>query len=317
MKIAQKLLILRRLTDERILPLITADYMLLGLPYYENPGDTLIWEGTLEMLKKCPYQCVQTYGCGRCKYVPQGKETVIIVLGGGFFGDLWRPGWQNVMNVISHYPDNPIVILPQSIFYKNEMTLNKDAKVLKTLKKLTICVRDTKSFEFANKQFGGDVRLAPDMAFYANVERFRQSLPPTTTNGRRLYLLRQDQESNEHGVNIVGEDVDCQDWPTMSGQRPRSLKRISKIVKFLKKHMSVVVGEKMETILYRRFAKDILLRSAVEFLNPYNEVYSTRLHGALLSTLLGKRVFAIDNNYGKISGCLELWLNDCDNCTIL
>lgn len=33
--------------------------------------------------------------------------------------------------------------------------------------------------------------------------------------------------------------------------------------------------------------------------------------------MLGKKVFAIDNSYGKLSGCLNEWFKDCDNCTIL
>lgn len=75
MRIAQKLTYLRKTIDERVLPLISADYVFWGLPYYDNPGDTLIWEGTIEMLKKCPHKCLGTFGCGRCRPVPIEKKS--------------------------------------------------------------------------------------------------------------------------------------------------------------------------------------------------------------------------------------------------
>lgn len=315
MRIAQKLTNLRKTIDERVLPLINADYVFWGLPYYDNPGDTLIWEGTIEMLKKCPHKCIGTFGCGRCRPVPIEKKIVILVAGGGFFGDLWRPGWENIMDTISCYPDNPIIILPQSICYEKEDALVHDAEIFKTLKNLTICVRDRKSLQFAIRQFGNDVRLVPDMAFYADIGRFKRFERPS--NGRRLYIVRHDKERSENAEEITGEDVDCGDWPIMTDNRPRSLKRISKIVKFFKKHVALSLGERIECFLYRCFAKDIALKGAVEFISAYDEVYSTRLHGAILAAMLEKNVFVLDNNYGKLSGCFNEWLNDCDSCTVL
>lgn len=43
---------LRTIIEEKLTPLIDNDYVLYGLPYYNNIGDTLIWEGELEFLKK-------------------------------------------------------------------------------------------------------------------------------------------------------------------------------------------------------------------------------------------------------------------------
>lgn len=47
---------------------------------------------------------------------------------------------------------------------------------------------------------------------------------------------------------------------------------------------------------------------AVEFMQPYGEVYSTRLHGGILAFLLGKQVKLIDNSYGKVSAIYKTWL---------
>lgn len=49
------------------------------------------------------------------------------------------------------------------------------------------------------------------------------------------------------------------------------------------------------------------------FVNSYNYIYTTRLHIAILATLLEKPCTFIDNNYGKNSGFYQTWLNDIDD----
>lgn len=39
-------------------PLIDNDYVYLDLPYYNNLGDVLIWEGTKCFLQTLPYKCL-------------------------------------------------------------------------------------------------------------------------------------------------------------------------------------------------------------------------------------------------------------------
>jgi pyruvyl transferase EpsO len=39
-------------------------------------------------------------------------------------------------------------------------------------------------------------------------------------------------------------------------------------------------------------------------------VVTDRLHGVLLALHLGRRVIAVDNNYGKLSSYLDTWLTD-------
>lgn len=55
---AEKVAQLRALLCDTLLPLINNDYIFLDIPYYSNPGDTLIWEGTECLLKECSYKCL-------------------------------------------------------------------------------------------------------------------------------------------------------------------------------------------------------------------------------------------------------------------
>lgn len=48
---------LRSVVGSVLTPLIDNDYVYLDLPYYENLGDLLIWEGTLNFLKETGHKC--------------------------------------------------------------------------------------------------------------------------------------------------------------------------------------------------------------------------------------------------------------------
>lgn len=64
-------------------PLITHDYVLLDLPYYDNIGDTLIWEGTKEFLKTLPYRCLYYASKDSFRYRKLSVDTIILLSGGG------------------------------------------------------------------------------------------------------------------------------------------------------------------------------------------------------------------------------------------
>lgn len=90
MKATEKISQLKKIIAELLTPLVNSDYVLLDVPYYTNIGDTLIWEGTRELLKTLPYKCLYTASVETYKYRPLPKDTVILLQGGGNFGDLWH-----------------------------------------------------------------------------------------------------------------------------------------------------------------------------------------------------------------------------------
>lgn len=315
MKVKDKVDYLSSLIDKKVLPLITSDYVFWGLPYYVNPGDTLIWEGALQMLKKSPHKCLGTCGWDDYKYVPLSEETVILVIGGGFFGDVWRKAWDNVMNTITLYPKNPIVILPQSVYYESPEIAKSDAERLSKLEKLTICTRDQQSFEYAQNTFTNPVMLVPDLAFHCNLKKLN-CFSRHQTN-RILYLKRKDKELPSCINDIQGENVDQRDWPMMFGESSLSLRIISRLISECSKIRNVNIRKKSITWLYKYGNRNVIIRDAVRFISPYKEIHTTRLHVMVLSFLLEKKVYILDNSYGKISGCYKAWLSDVDNITLV
>ena len=303
------LLRLRKELEGTILPLITSDYVLWGLPYYDNPGDTLIWEGALNLLRKCKYRCVGTCGWNDYRHVPLRKDIVILIIGGGFFGDVWRKAWDIVMNTVTLYPDNPVVILPQSIYYNNIQIAYDDASRLSALKRLTICTRDTASFEYARKYFQNNILFCPDLAFYCDVEKlFRHSLPE---KDKILFLKRNDKEQPASLPDVKRKNMDYRDWPSMEGKISFSDRVLNKIIYGLTRVNRNRKLDCLATAIYKYCKRNITIRDAVRFISAYRIVYTTRLHAMILSFLLNKEVYIVDNSYGKVSGCYKSWLSEC------
>ena len=55
------------------------------------------------------------------------------------------------------------------------------------------------------------------------------------------------------------------------------------------------------------YYRPITIAYGKEFINQYDVVYSTRLHGGILSWLLGKKCFLIDNSNHKIAAFYATW----------
>ncbi|WP_302323746.1 polysaccharide pyruvyl transferase family protein [Bacteroides congonensis] len=52
-------------------------------------------------------------------------------------------------------------------------------------------------------------------------------------------------------------------------------------------------------------------------MSNYDKVYTTRLHVAILSILLGKTFVFFDNSYGKNKFFYETWLKDIDDANFV
>lgn len=62
--------------------LIDNEYIFIDLPYYSNIGDTLIWKGTEDVLKKVPYKCLYRASYQTFQYMELSQDVIIIMMGG-------------------------------------------------------------------------------------------------------------------------------------------------------------------------------------------------------------------------------------------
>ena len=104
-------------------------YALLDFPSYANVGDSAIWLGAWKCLTaltgRPPVHC-----CDWKRYDPnllrrQLGDGTIFLSGGGNFGDLWESLQRFRERVVEDFPDNPIVLLPQSIHFEQRENLDR------------------------------------------------------------------------------------------------------------------------------------------------------------------------------------------------
>lgn len=301
---------LEAIIRELVVPLIDNDYILLDLPYYSNIGDTLIWKGTETFLSCLPYKCLGRSSYQTFLFPELSNNTIILMNGGGNWGDLYAPHNQLRREVVKRYPENKIIILPQTVYYEGARNACLDAKVFRKHKKLTICARDRYSYNFLRRfDFSKNIILVPDMAFCIDNEVLR--LLSYKSTGKDLVFKRVDKEKSSMSVldrYLSGRRYDISDWPLYEGNDPKA----DRLYALLRQgRLSDADRYAIETYLPERF------REGVEHISKYERVFSNRLHGAILAILLGKETFILDNSYGKNSQYYNTWLKGTDNIHLM
>lgn len=308
MKHSYKINQLRKYLEESLLPMIDADYVLLDLPYYYNVGDILIWEGTEALLSKVSHACVGKASADTFTFPELKPDTIILLQGGGNFGDLYYRHQKFRLSVIQRYPKNRIIVLPQTVYYNSPQIASKDAAIMRQHEHLTICARDTFSYKFLRDfRFSDNIMMLPDMAFCIDCQKLSAMIPDdSNAHGKTLVFKRLDCEladSEELSALVETKEHDVHDWETV--EHPNS-KWEQDLVKMLYNNPSPdfnAVNEYAESVL-----KPELIESGVGLIGRYSKVYTTRLHAAILAILLGKEVRILDNSYGKLSNYFETWI---------
>ncbi|MCS2583389.1 polysaccharide pyruvyl transferase family protein [Bacteroides sp. BFG-551] len=310
MNAQEKIKELRAIINKELLPLIDHDYVYLDLPYHPNIGDTLIWEGTCLFLKQTKYKCL--YSTDIVRYIPKKWDikTLIFLHGGGNWGDLYREHEEFRKKIIQSYPNNKIIIFPQTVFYENTVTLNEDMAFYSHYPNVIICARDRTSYDFLKKYLSNNtILLVPDMAFFIDAQKYSKG----EKKGRTLYLERTDKELVKDGsLNCIPQNAEKHDWPTYEIV-PLKYKLIDiafGIPKRVIQQFDLQIAYKITDFKRKHFYRMWYVKSGIHFLDKYEKIYTTRLHVMILGILLNKKIYVVNNTSGKIFNFYNTWLND-------
>ena len=284
-------------------PLIKGDYIFLDLPYHGNIGDTLIWKGTESFLRELPGKCLGKHSKDTFDFRSLPQDCTILLFGGGNLGDIWREHQEFRLEVMRVYPDNSIIVLPQTVFYENKELLLADVEKMNKHEHLTICARDKTSAKILeDNNFKGKLLTVPDMAFCINPEEIKAEIEPADKD--TLILMRKDKE-----IQLVDseeyQNVSFEDWPEIKESGAQAWHHL----------MTHTPEESDDYFVNEYFPQRI--DSGIKFVSSYKEVYSTRLHVSILRLLLDLPVVMLDNSYGKNKSFYKSWLQDTELATML
>jgi pyruvyl transferase EpsO len=278
-------------------------YVLWDFPNYPNVGDSAIWEGETKSLQGFfgrPPLHVCELSLDSDELPALCVKTQIILNGGGNLGDLWEGIQLFRERVVREYPNNKIVQMPQSIYFKDQSKRERCSQVFSAHSNLVIMARDHTSYEIAKTLHDGKTELVPDMAL--SLGFIPRPCKPTVPI---FLLLRTDKEKLvTEGTEILAK-LKVDDWNKEPFcYKTRLLRLIIRIER--KWQIASPLIRPFKPMLFNRLAK-IRTHRGCKLLSSGHVVITDRLHAHILSVLMEIPHIVIDNNYGKISSFRKAW----------
>jgi pyruvyl transferase EpsO len=279
----------------------------LDYPVHDNGGDLLIMKGTEAFFKDYNILIRARYSVldfPETLNIP--KDHLIVLHGGGNFGDLYPAHQKLREKVITRYPHHRIVMLPQTIFYNSESEFERTAQIINGHQDVHLYVRDTLSFKMATEKFHKcGVYLSPDMAHHL------WPIQSKSSPGKDLLcFFRTDIEKTgeQEQLERYGRG-DYLDWTSLYNWVEK--KMINMIVRIMKKGNRPLPMQ----AIWGKYT-DYLVDKAIKRFSGYRQVQTSRLHGHILSCLMDKPNTLLDNSYGKNSNYYNTWTSGVQNAQL-
>ncbi|MFM5179516.1 polysaccharide pyruvyl transferase family protein [Aeromonas veronii] len=291
---------LSNMHDEIAILLAGKKIAYIDIPVHFNVGDLLIYLGSEVFFEKNDLNVVYRCEVHKTSLSALKKVDAIVFHGGGNFGDLY-PIHQNLREIVlSKFTDKLIICLPQTIHFANEDHLTASSAIFAKHPNFHFFVRDVKSLELA-KRFTDKAKLMPDMAHSLHPLVDVTEVGPTNAMPQKiLSLVRRDIESLR---NTTGRTIQKRgfDWDDLITINESAILRAYQFLRIIKPELAIN--------LWFKNAKNIVFKS-YQFFNQHDVVYTDRLHGLILASLLGKSTVMYDNSYGKNSSYHSCWLQE-------
>ncbi len=170
--------------------------IIMGIPHHGNLGDNAIAIAEEQMVEKYfqnQFEIIKLPEKNLIGYAKDIKadindDDIILLHGGGNIGDTYMVPEEGRRFIIESFPNNRIIVFPQTAFFDSEEELEKSKRIYNDHKKLVIMAREEKSYELMKKIFDKcQIYLTPDIVM---------SLKQTLNLPRKdiLFLFRQDKE---------------------------------------------------------------------------------------------------------------------------
>jgi len=256
----------------------------------------------------------------------------ILVTGGGNFGDIWSYYRDFYQELVQNYPNNEIIFLPQTLFFKYPEVQKRLRGIFSAHKKVTIFAREQISLDIARETFPNNrVLFAVDAAFALDGHLPKSSFSPGKYQ-QGLYLCRTDLEYNKVS-SASSLALKTEDWLSYYDAKRKSLKTLSGLQDLWNMFRSGQQSPRQ--FLLRQWLRshhplakflsklplaDFHLKSwnyilmGTQQLTPYTFVVTNRLHAHILCCLLRIPNLFLANSYHKNESFYRTNTQEADFC---
>lgn len=284
-----------------------ANIILLDYPNYSNVGDSLIWLGEIAYLKSRGLKInyvgdIENYNKNNLSELIN-KNSIILMQGGGNFGSLWEEVHEFRLRVIRDFPNVKMIQLPQTIHFEDVGKIKETADAIHLQGNYTFLARSKQTYDLAKKYFDAEIHLCPDMAFF--IGYISPKLNPYLD---RFILSRDDIEKGYDAFSDETQfnqnlNYEVADWMEAS-RYERFLHRLEMHSGWLRK---IIDPNNLILLQLWNHLSRVRMRRGIKLLSSGRVVLTDRLHGHILSILIGKPHIVVDNSYGKISDFYQTW----------
>jgi pyruvyl transferase EpsO len=281
---------------------------ILDFPHHRNFGDALIFCGEMALLRSLRIRVVSvsdidSYNPELLRALP--ADTVMLIHGGGNFGDLYPEHEQFRQRVLPDLVDRRVISLAQSLHFVDEAGVAACRRSLESHPDLTLTWRDSASFESARTHFPNCRSvLVPDIAFGLVPWE-----PPRTTLRPRVsvsILGRRDRETT--GLRRLADGMGLNhDW-SLAWPEKILIRPINWLIAALG-HRRGRLADQIRTWAFIRHAS-ILATAAARQVGSAELLVTDRLHAVITAILTEVDVLAVLSLDHKLEHLLETWLPD-------
>lgn len=268
-------------------------FILAGTPLHGNLGDHAIALAEYQLLNEIdknktifeiPSDVIKKHIWCLKKII---KNSTILIHGGGFMGSLWLEEELMMRNLLITFPENHIIILPQTIYFEDDergrRIFREDQEIYANHHYLQICTREKKSYELAQLMIKKEnVHLIPDMVPYLQLDGNK-----TKEKAGAVLCLRNDKEK------ILTKDKEAE------------------LLNLLKKYFDNQIDETDTVVPYfiSPNEREKEVRQKIDEFSKYRLVITDRLHGMVFSAIAGTPCITISNCNYKVKGVYE-WIQN-------
>lgn len=274
----------------------------LDAPEYGNLGDQAIAFAITKFCNKIlpDRQMIEFQESNVLSYIHWikkniNKKDIIVLQGGGNLGNLY-PRYEFVRRmIVKNFPENKIIIFPQSISYSNDDKGKYESiaaqRIYSAHQHLTIFARDTSSYKMMRKILHNvDIRLCPDIVF-----SLRDIVQSEKRQGVGM-CIRNDKESclSDEDKNLLMEQVE------------QKYSRINNFSTTITSEKDIFGEERRKLVL-----------SKLQEISQFELVITDRLHGMIFAYITSTPCIALNNTTGKSYFAYRDWLSDKENVVFL